>query len=122
MRKREQKRYQKHLLAEQERLSTGIRKLEQETLYQPVGDGSTDLTSLAEVGTDSFERETALNIAGGESERLREVAEALERIRTGTFGTCLGCGQDIPKKRLDAFPAARHCIECQSRLERDGTL
>lgn len=122
MRKREQKRYQKGLLAERDRLSTGIKKLELETLYQPVGDGSTDLTSLAEVGTDSFERETALHIAGGESERLLEVAEALERIQTGAFGTCPGCSQQIPKKRLDAFPAARHCIECQSKLERDGSL
>ncbi len=122
MRKREQQRYQKRLLAERDRLSTGVKKLEKETLYQPVGDGSTDQASLAEVGTDSFERETALHIADGESERLQEVAEALERIEAGTFGACLDCGQTIPKKRLDAFPAARRCIECQSRLERDGNL
>lgn len=122
MNKKDLKKFEKLLEMERERLSEGIRRLEEETLYQPTTDNTSDLTSYAEVGTDSFERDTALNIASGESRRLREVNEALRRLKSGDYGKCEGCEEEIPKKRLEAFPAARYCITCQSKLERNGTL
>lgn len=123
MNKRDQKKFEKLLNAERERLTEGIRKLEKDTLYQPASDNNaSDLQSYAEVGTDNFERETALRVASGESEWLQEVTDALERIKEGTFGQCEGCAEAIPKKRLEVFPAARYCIECKSKLERDGYL
>ena len=123
MNKRDLKKFEKQLMAEYERLTDGIRKLEKDTLYQPATDNNaSDLTSYAEVGTDNFERETALRVASGESEWLLDVQEALERIKSGKFGKCEGCDENIPKKLLEAFPAARYCIECQSKLERDGHL
>ena len=64
MNKREIKKFEKMLEDEWSRLTTGIRKLEEDTLYQPATDNTaTDLTSYAEVGTDNFERETALRVA-----------------------------------------------------------
>jgi DnaK suppressor protein len=122
MNKREAKKFEKLLVAERERLSKGIQRLEEDTLYQPASENISDLTSLAEVGTDNFERETALNIASGEAAWLREVADALRRIKDGKYGVCEGCGEEIPKKRLEVFPSARYCIGCKSKLERDGTL
>ena len=123
MNKKEMKKFEKQLLAERARLTEGIRKLEADTLYTPATDNNaSDLSSYAEVGTDHFERETALRVASGESEWLQEVTDALERISAGTYGDCEGCSQGIPKKRLEVFPAARYCIECQSKLERDGYL
>lgn len=123
MTKKEMKHFEKLLLAERDRLMEGIRRLEQETLYQPASDSNAaDLTSYAEVGTDNFERETALRVASGESEWLQEVTDALDRVKDGTYGKCTGCKQAIPRKRLEVFPAARYCIECKSKLERDGHL
>lgn len=122
MNKKDAKKFQKLLLDEQEKLSEGIKKLGQDTLYQPVTDNVSDVASYAEVGTDSFERETALNIASGESARLREISDALRRIDDGSFGVCEGCEAEIARKRLEVFPSARYCIECQSKLERNGTL
>lgn len=123
MNKREIKKYEKMLEDEWSRLTTGIRRLEEDTLYQPATDNTaSDLTSYAEVGTDNFERETALRVASGESARLQEVSDALERAKSGTYGDCEGCGAVIPKKRLDVFPAARYCIDCQSKIERDGYI
>ena len=123
MNKRDLKKFEKMLVAEYERLTEGIRKLEKDTLYQPATDNNaSDLTSYAEVGTDNFERETALRVASGESEWLLDVQDALERIKAGRYGDCEGCQSTIPKKRLEVFPAARYCIECQSKLERDGYL
>jgi RNA polymerase-binding protein DksA len=122
MNKRDANKFRKLLLKEGGKLSDGLKKLEADTLYQPASDNVADLSSCAEVGTDSFERETALNIACGENERLRDVADALQRINSGSYGGCEGCECEIPRKRLEVFPAARYCIECQSKLERDGVL
>lgn len=122
MNKRDAKRFEKMLLAERDRLTEGIRRLEEETLYESIQESSGDLSSYAETGTDNFERETALNIANGESQLLNNVSDALRRIENGTYGVCEGCDEKIPKKRLDVFPSARYCVDCQSRLERKGAL
>jgi DnaK suppressor protein len=52
-------------------------------------------------------------------ERLeREARAALERIESGTYGRCQGCGQPIARPRLEALPWARQCVECQAKEER----
>jgi len=122
MNKKEAKKFEKQLLAELERLSEGIRKIEESALHESVRETTGDLYSYAETGTDNFERETALNIATGESQRLRDVADALKRIEEGTFGVCEGCDEPIPKKRLEVFPAARYCVKCKAKLEKEGSL
>lgn len=45
----------------------------------------------------------------------REAADAdtaLARAADGTYGTCDGCGADIPEARLDVRPAATQCVAC----------
>jgi len=122
MNKKDSKKFEKMLMGELNRLSEGIRKIEESALHESVRETTGDLYSYAETGTDNFERETALNIATGESQRLREVADALERIGNGTYGVCEGCEEAIPRKRLEVFPAARYCIKCKSKLEKEGSL
>jgi DnaK suppressor protein len=122
MNKRDAKKFQKLLLEERDRLVKDVRQLEEDTLYQPATDNVSDVSSYAEVGTDSFEREIALSLTSTESRQLGEVADALKRIEDGTYGKCERCQKEIPRKRLEAFPAARYCIECQSTLERGGVL
>ena len=122
MNKRDARKYGKLLEAERARLRAGIRRLEEETLFQPASENTSDLSSLAEVGTDNFERETAFNIACNESEMLQEISDALERIEQGTYGICESCECAIPKQRLDVFPSARYCVECKSKLEKEGFL
>lgn len=48
---------------------------------------------------------------------LREIDEALERLRDGTYGTCLDCGMPVSRKRLEAIPWARYCVSCQERRQ-----
>ena len=122
MNKRDAKKFEKLLLAECAHLSQGIRRIEQEALSEPDHETSGDFSAYAEVGTDNFERETALNIASGEAQWLRGVNEALEKIRKGTYGVCEGCEKDIPRKRLEVFPSAKYCIQCQEKLEKEGML
>jgi len=48
---------------------------------------------------------------------LADIDSALKRIDDGTYGTCVGCGQEIPLQRLEANPAASLCIDCKRRAE-----
>ena len=45
--------------------------------------------------------------------QLRLVNEALDRLDSGDYGTCLRCEEPIPAKRLHALPWARYCVPCQ---------
>jgi DnaK suppressor protein len=46
----------------------------------------------------------------------------LERIRSGSYGRCEGCGGKIPKPRLEALPYATLCINCQREMEETGEI
>jgi DnaK suppressor protein len=48
---------------------------------------------------------------------LDEIAEAMIRLGNGTFGLCERCHRPVPLARLRAMPAARHCVDCQKKLE-----
>jgi len=118
MNKKEMKKFEKSLLEERDRLAGSIRAIEEASRSDAGRDGSGDLASYAEAGSDSFELETALHIASGESSRLADIEEALIRIEAGEFGNCEMCEKEIPVKRLEVFPAARCCIQCQEQIEK----
>jgi DnaK suppressor protein len=63
--------------------------------------------------------ETALDVAevSRDAGELREVEAALVRIKDGTYGECVECGNNIPYARLAANPSAARCIACQEKLE-----
>jgi len=68
-----------------------------------------------EGATIAFERaqiETLIEVA---REHLDEIDDALERVRTGAYGTCEVCGQPIAAGRLEVRPFATTCITCASR-------
>lgn len=118
MNKREMQKFKKLLISESQHLTKGIRTIGEDTLEAAQGEAASDMTSFAEAGTDTNDRETALKVASGESAMLREVAEALQRIEDGAYGKCIDCKEDIPVKRLEVFPAAKRCVQCKSRFER----
>lgn len=47
--------------------------------------------------------------------RLQEVNQALARIGTTDFGICENCGEEIPRERLKANPAATTCLKCKAK-------
>ena len=49
---------------------------------------------------------------------LQMLEAARLRMKEGSYGTCVNCGQDIGFARLRANPAAERCIECQTRYEK----
>jgi RNA polymerase-binding transcription factor DksA len=43
---------------------------------------------------------------------LQAIETALDRIRRGTYGKCVQCGQPISEARLTAVPYATRCEDC----------
>ena len=54
-----------------------------------------------------------------ETEEARTINAALARIRSGSYGVCVECGEPIDEARLRAYPAANRCLTCQR--SREGT-
>ncbi len=51
-------------------------------------------------------------LAADARHEMTEIANALSRIRNGTYGVCAGCGIAIHPDRLAAYPMAVRCMEC----------
>ena len=81
------------------------------------GDSSAFGMHQADAGSDSYDRDFALNLLSQEQDSLYEIEEALKRIEIGTYGVCEMSGEKIPQARLEALPFARFTIECQEQLE-----
>ncbi len=73
---------------------------------------------IADRAASSYTKEFLFSQSNNERHLLQMVESALARIREGSFGECIHCGKEINPKRLEAVPWARHCIECQEKLER----
>ncbi|HSN18976.1 MAG TPA: TraR/DksA family transcriptional regulator [Gammaproteobacteria bacterium] len=48
---------------------------------------------------------------------LADVEQALARIDAGTYGMCCDCGRPIGRRRLEAYPTAKRCRDCQEQHE-----
>ena len=63
------------------------------------------------------ERQTEFAMNEHETAELGDIDAALDRIQAGTYGTCSDCGITISAARLNAYPTAKRCIDCQSLAE-----
>ena len=52
-----------------------------------------------------------------ESETLRKIDEAIQRLEEGTYGVCGDCDESISEARLKALPFATVCRDCQAQRE-----
>jgi len=75
-----------------------------------VGDMFADAQVIASRNLDALSHERL-------SRRARELVNALERVRDGSYGTCEECGEAIPAARRRALPGVTTCVQCQERGE-----
>ena len=82
----------------------------------------TDLGGETNDLKEAASAETQAVVADAEVERdlaeLRDIQAARERIRNGTYGSCVDCGAEIDLGRIQAQPEACRCLQCQLRVER----
>jgi len=118
--KQELNAYKKILITERMKLTSELSSIAQDALKSQK-DASGDLSGytyhMADLASDSYEREFTLGIASEEQKRIYAIDEALRRISEGNYGDCLSCGRRIAKKRLKAIPQTELCIECQKTKE-----
>ena len=112
-------RYRDELLAERQRVSTSIQHLHEEGSLEEETEEETYDNHLADSATATLNREIDYSLEENSGHVLTAIDEALERIESGTFGTCGRCGKPIAEERLDAIPYANRCIDCK-RLEERG--
>jgi DnaK suppressor protein len=67
----------------------------------------------AQISNDEF---VSLHLNSLDYVQLRLVEEALDRLNSGDYGTCLCCEEPLPVKRLRALPWARYCVACQENV------
>lgn len=56
-------------------------------------------------------------LAAEERQQAAAIRAALTRMATGTYGSCVTCGEPIATKRLEALPYATQCITCAAQAE-----
>jgi len=108
------------ILKKREETIKAIKRLEDTTVSDNTRNDSTALDSayayhMADVGTDSQEREKAFLWLARENKYLSHLNTALERIKTGEYGVCIECGELILKERLEEVPHTRHCVKCKNK-------
>lgn len=77
--------------------------------------GTTSAYSLhmADVGTDSMEREKLSLMIAREKKYLGYLQRAMERIENKTYGICRVTGKPISRERLEAVPHTEISIEAK---------
>lgn len=105
----------KSLLEEKERLEKDLNKIarpidkndgEFEPSFEKIGENKDDNATEVEQYADNLPVEKALE------NNLKDVIEALTRMKNGTYGSCNACHQEIDPKRLEINPSAKTCIKC----------
>jgi len=71
-----------------------------------------------DAGADSAREEVRSVLEAAARRALHDIDAALERIRSGRYGTCLGCRRPIPVEQLRIVPQTAHCLDCQRGSEK----
>jgi RNA polymerase-binding protein DksA len=120
--KKELEEFKKLILKRKDEILDGIKHISEDTLKKSQKEASGDISGysyhMADVATDTYDREFSLGIASEERQFLYELNDALKKIEEGAFGTCEDCKRLITKTRLKAVPYARLCVKCQQAREK----
>ena len=81
---------------------------------QTLADETQDAADLA---VTAYQKEMLFTQGTSGAGQLSLIRLALERLREGTYGECIECGNMIGEKRLEALPWTPYCIHCQEKIE-----
>ena len=114
--------FKKILLKLKEDINDQIKHIYDNTLKKSQRDAAGDISGytlhMADVATDTYDREFSLGLATNDRELLYEIEDSLKRIEEQTFGFCEQCHKPISKTRLKAIPYTRTCLKCKEHSEK----
>jgi len=79
----------------------------------PYGNSDSGTASLERQADEVEEYSTRLPLERNLEIKLAAVDAAIAKIAKGTYGKCEKCGKNIPLERMEIFPEARLCVDCQ---------
>jgi len=112
--KRALERFRKLLLKEREQLFGDVKQMHESSKEM----GQNGIQDIGDEAANIYNRHILLTLNENDRLRLKEVDEALDRIKTATYGICDECEGQIGLKRLEVKPVAKYCIACQAKLEK----
>lgn len=115
MQNKELEQMEKLLLA---RKNVLLRKVE-ERFKKYRDDNSGKLTDIAEIASSVLNGDLEMLLAEEDVRELKQIEDALARIRAGHYGVCEQCGRSIKKARLKAIPFATLCVSCKEEEEKE---
>ncbi len=113
------KEFQEQLENEKEQLEARLKNLtapegvlnEMPDFGGEINDESIEADQIEEIGNVLALKQILEN-------NLKNINEALERIKNGTYGICRRCQKEIEMKRLRVEPAATLCSKCVKKIEK----
>ncbi|MEW5693415.1 MAG: TraR/DksA family transcriptional regulator [Candidatus Hydrogenedentota bacterium] len=118
MNKKELKQYQKKLINLKKEILDDLSFSsddENNTGNFSISHHSTHLTDIAD---ETLQRQNHISLNKHLVKTLKEIDFSLLKIEKGRYGICENCHNKIPKKRLNAEPYARFCIDCRQISEK----
>jgi len=116
--KKELEIYKKLLLQLRGKIAGDLQQIEGDTLNGNQPNNSGELSDVADMATDNYDRELSIGLATNEQQLLNDIDTALKRLDDGTYGICEIYGTPIPKKRLLAMPYTRLSMKAQEEEEK----
>ena len=114
--------FKKLILKIKEKILDEIKHISEDTLKKSQKDAAGDISGytyhMADVASDTYDREFSLGLASNERQSLYELDDALKKMEEGTFGICEECKSLITKIRLKVVPFTRLCVKCQEKKEK----
>lgn len=94
-----------------EGLADDVQKSEPADDRAPAASPSDAPTHFADEASDERAEQKVKRLTEQERDTVMAIDEALRRIDEGTYGLCLMDKEPISKKRLEAKPWARYCLD-----------
>lgn len=114
--------FKKLTLKRKEEIIDQINHISEDTLKKSQKDAAGDISGytyhMADIATDTYDREFSIGLASNERKLIYEIDDAVKKIEDGTYGICEECKNLISKTRLKAIPYARLCLKCQEKTEK----
>ncbi len=80
---------------------------------------SEKMTDIAEIASSASDGDVERIIAEEDARELKQIEDALARIKAGHFGVCEQCSRPIKKARLKAIPFTTLCVSCKEEEEKE---
>jgi DnaK suppressor protein len=112
--KRTLSRFKKILLKERDDIIGEVKQISESSKEM----GQDGIQDIGDEAANIYNKQILLSLSENDRVRLQEVDEALDRIASGTYGTCEECGGPISLKRLEVRPVAKYCVPCLMMLEK----